>query len=61
MANVITQFLIGIGYDYDDKGERQAKAGMEAIKSSSLAIGSAIAAAAIGAGVRVDQLAEKES
>lgn len=59
MANVITQFLIGIGYDYDDKGERQAKAGMEAIKSSSLAIGSAIAAAAIGAGVRVDQLAEK--
>lgn len=59
MANVITQFLIGIGYDYDDKGERQAKAGMEAIKSSTLAIGSALSAAAIGASVRVDQLAEK--
>lgn len=59
MANVITQFLIGIGYQYDDKGERQAKAGMEAIKSSTLAIGSALGAAAIGAGVRVDQLAEK--
>lgn len=59
MANVITQFLIGIGYDYDDKGERQAKAGMESIKSSTLAIGSALASAAIGAGVKVDQLAEK--
>lgn len=59
MANVITQFLIGIGYDYDDKGERQAKAGMESIKSSTLAIGSALASVAIGAGVRVDQLAEK--
>jgi len=59
MSNVITQFLIGIGYDYDDKGERAAKAGMEAIKSSTLAIGSAISAAAIGAGVKVDQLAEK--
>lgn len=59
MSNVITQFLIGIGYDYDDKGERQAKAGMESIKSSTLAIGSALASVAIGAGVRVDQLAEK--
>lgn len=59
MANVITQFLIGIGYEYDDKGERQAKSGMESIKSSTLAIGSAIAAAAIGAGARVDMLAEK--
>lgn len=59
MANVITQFLIGIGYQYDDKGERAAKAGMEAIKSSTLAIGSTLAAAAIGAGAKVDQLAEK--
>lgn len=59
MSNVITQFLIGIGYDYDDKGERAAKAGMEAIRSSTLAIGSALSSAAIGAGVKVDQLAEK--
>lgn len=59
MANVITQFLIGIGYDYDDKGERAAKSGMEAIKSSTLAIGAALSSAAIGAGVKVDQLAEK--
>lgn len=59
MANVIAQFLIGIGYQYDDKGERAAKSGMESIKSSTLAIGSALAAAAIGAGAKVDQLAEK--
>lgn len=59
MANVITQFLIGIGYQYDDKGERAAKAGMDAIKSSTLAIGSTLAAAAIGAGAKVDQLAQK--
>lgn len=59
MANVITQFLIGIGYQYDDRGERQAKAGMESIKSSTLAIGSALASIAVGAGVKVDQLAEK--
>ncbi|UTC26028.1 tape measure protein [Phage vB_KsaM-C1] len=59
MSNVITQFLIGIGYQYDDKGERAAKAGMEAIKSSTLAIGSTLAAATVGAGAKVDQLAEK--
>lgn len=59
MANTLTNFLIGIGYDYDDKGEKKVKAGMEAIKSSTLGIGSAMAAAAIGAGYQVDRMAEK--
>lgn len=61
MANVITQFLVGIGLDTSDfeKGEKRVKTSMEGIKSSTLAIGSAMASAAIGAGVRVDQLAEK--
>lgn len=61
MANVITQFLVGIGLDVTDfeNGERRVKTSMEGIKSSTLAIGSAMASAAIGAGVRVDQLAEK--
>lgn len=61
MANVITQFLVGIGLDVTDfeKGEKRVKTSMEGIKSSTLAIGSAMASAAIGAGVRVDQLAEK--
>lgn len=61
MANVITQFLVGIGLDTSDfeKGEKRVKTSMDGIKSSTLAIGSAMASAAIGAGVRVDQLAEK--
>lgn len=61
MSNVITSFLVGIGLDTSDfeSGERRVNQAMEGIKSSTLAIGSAMAAAAIGAGVRVDQLAEK--
>lgn len=61
MANVITSFLVGIGLDVSDfeDGERRVGQSMENIKSSTLAIGSAMAAAAIGAGVKVDQLAEK--
>lgn len=61
MANVITSFLVGIGLDTTDfeKGEKRVQTSMEGIRSSTLAIGSAMASAAIGAGVRVDQLAEK--
>lgn len=61
MANVITSFLVGIGLDTSDfeSGENRVNQAMEGIKSSTLAIGSTMAAAAIGAGVRVDQLAEK--
>lgn len=61
MANVITSFLVGIGLDTTDfeKGEKRVQGSMEGIRSSTLAIGSAMASAAIGAGVRVDQLAEK--
>lgn len=61
MANVITSFLVGIGLDVSEfeKGEKRVQTSMEGIRSSTLAIGSAMASAAIGAGVRVDQLAEK--
>lgn len=61
MSNVIASFLVGIGLDVSDfeDGERRVGQAMENIKSSTLAIGSAMAAAAIGAGVKVDQLAEK--
>lgn len=59
MAHTLTNFLVGIGYEYDDKGEKKVKDGMEAIKSSTLGIGSAMAAAAIGAGYQVDRMAEK--
>lgn len=61
MANVITSFLVGIGLDTSEfeSGEKRVNQAMEGVKSSTLAIGSAMAAAAIGAGVRVDQLAEK--
>lgn len=59
MANTLTNFLIGIGYQYDESGEKKVKAGMESIRSSTLAIGSAMSAAAIGAGYQVDRMAEK--
>lgn len=61
MSNVITSFLIGIGLDISsvEEGERRVGQAMEGIKSSTLAIGSALAAATIGAGIKVDMLAEK--
>lgn len=61
MANTLTNFLIGIGYDTAqlEKGERTVNSSMESIRSNTLAIGSAMAAAAIGAGYQVDRMAEK--
>lgn len=61
MAHVITSFLVGIGLDTSEfeKGEKRVSQAMEGIKSSTLAIGSALAGAAIGAGLKVDMLAEK--
>lgn len=59
MASTITNFLIGIGFDFDESTEKKVKAAMEGVKSSTLAIGAVMASAAIGAGMRVDQLAEK--
>lgn len=61
MANVITSFLVGIGLDVSDfeSGEKKVTQSMDRIKSSTLGIGAAMASAVVGAGIKVDQMAEK--
>jgi len=61
MSNVITSFLIGIGLDISqvEAGEKRLNQAMEGVKSSTLAIGSSMAAAAVGAGVAIDTTAKK--
>lgn len=65
MANVLTSFLVGIGWDTTDfdKGTRDIERGMQGVKVSALGISAAIlgvfagvATAAIGTAQRVDQL-----
>ncbi|MEZ3767853.1 hypothetical protein [Klebsiella pneumoniae] len=61
MASTIAQFLVAIGLDVSDfeKNTKRVHDSMEGIRSSSLAIGSSMAAAAIGAGVAIDTTAKK--
>jgi len=65
MANVLTSFLVGIGWDTSDfdKGTRNIERGMQGVKVSALGISAAIlgvfagvATAAINTAQRVDQL-----
>ena len=66
MANTLTNFLIGIGFDTKDfdKGEKQVNSGLGSIKSRALMAGAALAgvglalgAGAINAGNRIDKIA----
>lgn len=66
MANVLTSFLVGIGWDTSDfdKGTRDIERGMQGVKVSALGISAAIlgvfagvATAAVNTATRVDQLA----
>lgn len=61
MAQVLTNFLIGIGWEKErfDRGTRDIERGMEGIKTTATTAGAAISAAMVGAGVRVDDLARK--
>lgn len=45
MSNVITSFLVGVGFDYDDKGEKQIETGMSSITSKALQMGGVLAGA----------------
>ena len=45
MSNVIASFLVGIGYDYDSKGEKQIESGIDSIKSKALQLGAVVAGA----------------
>lgn len=65
MANVLTSFLVGIGWDTSDfdKGTRDIERGMQGVKVSALGISAAIlgvfagvATAAVNTAQRVDQL-----
>jgi hypothetical protein len=45
MANVLTSFIVGIGYDYDEKGQKQIESGIDGIKSKALQAGAVLAGA----------------
>lgn len=55
MADVITQFLVGIGVKYDDNGQKKFEDGMSSMQSVTLRAGGVIASALAAAGVVVDQ------
>lgn len=61
MANVITSFLIGLGYDTQElrKGERDISTSMEGIKSLATTTGAALASAFIGVGATAADTASR--
>lgn len=61
MANVITSFLVSIGYDTEElrKGEREISTSMEGIKSLAGTTGAALAAAFVGVGNTAVQTAQR--
>lgn len=44
-ANVLTNFLVGIGFDYDTDGQKKIESGINAIKSRALQLGAVVAGA----------------
>lgn len=45
MANTITNFLVGLGFDFDKKGADQIDSSIDSIKSSALQLGAVVAGA----------------
>ena len=45
MSNVISSFLVGIGFDYDKKSAQQIEGGIDSIKSKALQLGAVVAGA----------------
>ena len=45
MSNVISSFLVGIGFSYDKKSAQQIESGIDSIKSKALQLGSVVAGA----------------
>lgn len=61
MANIITSFLIALGYDTDDlrRGEREISRSMEGVKSLATTTGAALTAAFVGVGKTADETATR--
>lgn len=45
MSNTIRNFIVGIGYDYDEKGQQRVGAGIDSIQSKALKLGAVVAGA----------------
>ena len=45
MANTITNFLVGIGYDYDTRGQQEIASGIDSLQSKALQFGAVVAGA----------------
>lgn len=45
MAQVLTNFLVGLGFDYDRKGAKEIDAGIQSIKASALQLGAVVGGA----------------
>ena len=43
MANVISSFLVGVGFDYDQKGADEIGSGIDRVKSKALQLGAVVA------------------
>ena len=43
MANVISSFLVGVGFDYDTKGAEEIGSGIDRVKSKALQLGAVVA------------------
>jgi len=61
MANIITSFLISLGYDVEDlrRGEREISRSMEGVKSLATTTGAALTAAFVGVGKTADETATR--
>ncbi len=58
MANTITNFLVGLGFDVDDKGRKEFESGLKSIESTTLKAGAAMSGALIAAGAVIDNNAK---
>lgn len=45
MANTITNFLVGIGFDYDENATKEIGSGIDSVKSKALQLGAVVAGA----------------
>jgi hypothetical protein len=58
-SDIIKEFLVGLGFQVDDTGMSKFQAGLQNVTVKAMAVGAAVAAAAVGVVHYVDQVADK--
>jgi hypothetical protein len=54
MANTIINFLVGLGFDVDDKGRKEFEDGLKSIESTTIKVGAAMTGALVAVGATVN-------